>query len=628
VIEVVRYQGKPIYRAYGQLWPSVPVIKDDRAVKLAIELEAFRVGLSVEQGGKGKYLHFRTICEWQFPSFDWHRWAVRTAKALCSYKYVGLAGSGKSGKSDIMALWGLVSWEADPKNTKVFVLSTNKTDARGRIWGHFCNRFNEMDKGGIEGFKNVGRDCIITFKDPKRGKGDASSISLVAAGDADRDNAVERLQGQNNENIIILADEFQDCSFSVFDAACNLKLNPNFQFVCSGNAASQLDPHGQFCTPKIGWDSVNADMREWETLLPDGEEGICLRFDGRDSPNYDEFDRTGENKYPYLIRVESVEHAETHWGKKDSKYWRQIRGYWPPGGLDAGIIYPVADLIKHNAMSSKIVWQGVPVDIMGADPSYTNGGDRFICYHLQYGVANRGTAEAPHLIPTIHFKEWVELKLDDSTPNSSRDYNMVRKMRDQAEEWGCEPENCAVDGSSANPIRGIIAREWSDKVLILNFGGSPSDLPYKKDDPRPCKEVFDRKVSELCYIGREFLLNNQLSGIGVEHAKELSMRRYEEVGRKTRVETKSELKERTKGISPDISDAAWCGLELLRQRHKLLPGAKFTPENSWVSLFGPAKTRVDKPPTYTFKSLQTMQRSAPRETNFGSLDSLNSMLRK
>lgn len=616
--------GKQVWYAYSNYWPSVPTaIKDNGAVRLAIELEAFRVALTVEEGGLGKAKHLQNIAEWIFPTFEWHRWAIRTIQALCTHRYVGLAGSGKSGKSDIMAVYGLISWMADPVNTKVFVLSTSKTDAKGRIWGHFCNRYNELERGGLKEFKNMGRECQITFKNPRVGKGDASAITLVAAGDADRDNAVERLQGQNNTNIIILADEFQDCSNSVFDAAINLKLNPNFQFICSGNAASPLDPHGLFCTPEIGWNGVTADMKEWPTLLPDGEKGMCLRFDGKDSPNFDDYEETGVNRYPYLIRVESVLQAEISMGEKDSRYWRQIRGYWPPGGMEDDVIYPVADLNKHKAMERNIQWQSTPLRAMGFDPAYTNDGDRAIAYLLELGMANRGTRDEPIIRQTIYFKEWKEIKVEDSTEDASRDYNMIEQAKKIAIGWNVLPENVAVDGSSANPIRGIIAKEWSPQVMIVNFGGAPSDMPYRKDDPRKCKDVFFNKVSELWYIGREFLINGQLAGITTAHAKEMSIRKFEMSGKKTKVESKKDMRKRTNGVSPDLCDAGFLGIHLFRERHRLIPGADRQPVGVFTKLFGPSQKVVDKPNPYEFKSLQTMQRTSSKpDSKSGSMDSI------
>ena len=71
------------------------------------------------------------------------------------------------------------------------------------------------------------------------------SISVIAAGDRDRDNALQKLQGMkaSNGSIIVLWDEAQDCSADVFRAATNLANNPKFEMKCTGNAAHRKPGH-------------------------------------------------------------------------------------------------------------------------------------------------------------------------------------------------------------------------------------------------------------------------------------------------------------------------------------------------------------------------------------------------
>lgn len=607
-------EGKPCYKAYGQYWPSVPIIKDDRAARLAIELEAFRVGLSVEDGGLGKFQHFRNICEWLFPSFTWNRWAVRAAKAMCENRYVGLTGCASSGKTTVMVLYALVCYVADMAGTLIFVVTTSKTDAETRIWAEFKKRHSEMRAGGLEvtRLRDRPQAQIIPDKPLKDVEG-ASMIILVAAGDKDRDNAVQKLQGSKNRNVILLADEFQDCSNSVMDATVNLRKNPNFQMVCSGNAASYFDAHGIFCTPIDGWGSITVEFASWPIKVGT-HLGICIHFDGKDSPNFDRYHELGgKNEFPHLLTVEAYNEDEETLGPKSPKYWRQARGFWTSESLDDSIIYPAPDLAKFGAMERNIVWKHTPISLMAIDPSYTNGGDKFVCYHVEFGMTARE-------LPVINFKEYRELKVEGSDAEDSRNYKMVAKCEALAKEWGIIPSNVALDGSSKNPIGDIFRREWSPEILIVDFNGSPSDLPYIDNKiTKKAKDVFDRRVSEIWYVGRQLLENNQLAGIHPDHALEMSIRRYKEEKKKIIVETKKEMKERTGGKSPDIADAGFVAIDLLRQRHKLVAGRPGERRNSWVDLFGPAQNKVDRPPTYTFKSLHTMQRTARPEN--GSLGS-------
>lgn len=610
-------EGKPCYKAYGQYWPSVPIIKDERAARLAIELEAFRVGLSVEDGGLGKLGHFKTICEWLFPSFTWNRWAVRAAKAMCSQKYVGLTGCASSGKTTVMVLYALVSYVADMSGTLIFIVTTSKTDAETRIWAEFKRRHSEMLAGGLNATKLRDRpQAQIVPASPLKDVEGASMIILVAAGDKDRDNAVQKLQGSKNRNIMLLADEYQDCSESVLDATVNLRKNPNFQMVCSGNAGSYFDPHGNFCTPVDGWSSVSVEFEEWPIKVGSSY-GIAVHFDGKDSPNFDRWDELGgKNEFPHLLTVEAYREDEQELGPKSPKYWRQTRGFWSSESLDDSIIYPTADLLRFGAMEKGIVWKHSPVKVMGIDPSYTNGGDKFMCYLVEYGLTVRSGQE----MMVINFKEHRELRVEGSDQEDSRNYKMVAKCKALAGEWDVSPSNVALDGTGKNPIGDIFRREWSPEIMVVDFNGSPSELPYVDNKvTKKAKDVFDRRVSELWYVGRQFLQSGQIAGISASHALEMSIRRYKEEKRKIIVQTKREMKEATGGKSPDISDSGFVALDLLRVRHKVIAGKAPERRNSWVDFFGPAKNKIDSPPTYTFKSLHTMQRTARPEN--GSLGS-------
>ena len=94
------------------------------------------------------------------------------------------------------------------------------------------------------------------------------------------------------------------------------------------------------------------------------------------------------------------------------------------------------------------------------------------------------------------------------------------------------------------------------------------------------------RVSELWFVGKEFVRTRQLKGITPELAKEMTSRNYDTVksgNLRVRVEPKQELKKRT-GYSPDLAVAAFIALELARQRHGLV--AVDPPKKQESSLFG------------------------------------------
>src|SRR5690606_2545052 len=93
-------------------------------------------------------------------------------------------------------------------------------------------------------------------------------------------------------------------------------------------------------------------------------------------------------------------------------------------------------------------------------------------------------------------------------------------------------------------------------------------------DPRPSKEVYLNLVSEIWFVGHEYLRSNQLRGISPALARELTARTYQTKARgKVQVEPKQKMKLRA-NASPDLGDAALLALHLCRRRLGMASTAK------------------------------------------------------
>jgi hypothetical protein len=115
---------------------------------------------------------------------------------------------------------------------------------------------------------------------------------------------------------------------------------------------------------------------------------------------------------------------------------------------------------------------------------------------------------------------------------------------------------------------------WSGEFLEVGFGGGASDMPASGTDPRPASEVYVNKVSEIWFVGREYIQSNQIRGIPSTLAKELCARTYSTKARgRVQVEPKEQMKKRI-GRSPDLGDAALLCLELARRRLGMSSKAK------------------------------------------------------
>ena len=99
-------------------------------------------------------------------------------------------------------------------------------------------------------------------------------------------------------------------------------------------------------------------------------------------------------------------------------------------------------------------------------------------------------------------------------------------------------------------------------------------LPTSGISPVRANEKFSNRVTELWYVGVEFLRSGQLKGITPDLARELTARKYSTMsGGKLVVEPKKDMKARM-GKSPDLADAAFMLLDICRHRLGAYAGGK------------------------------------------------------
>ena len=161
---------------------------------------------------------------------------------------------------------------------------------------------------------------------------------------------------------------------------------------------------------------------------------------------------------------------------------------------------------------------------------------------------------------------------------------LFRSFRDHCLRENIEPRHASLDTSGAGSVLySIICEEWDRAVLPVNFSGSPSDSYVRANDTNTAKKQFDRRVSELWWVGREFMKYSQIRGVTFDLARELKARKYDTVkgadGLKVSVETKTDMKKRL-GFSPDLGDSFAVLVELCRQRLGWLAGGTGTGQNA------------------------------------------------
>lgn len=482
-----------------------------------------------------------------------HPWAETMAEACCNHKYVGLSGCASSGKSDFSAVWGIVNWMADPLKTKVFATSTTKEEAKGRIWGKIRDYWDGASFKLPGNFLNS-VSKIITRDGAIKGS-DTSGIQLIAGARSKEREAVGSLIGFKAPKIVFLADELAELSPGILEACWGnlgpgnpdmVRAGPNgdvifgFQMVASSNFRGYLDPFGVFTEPKDGWRSVNIETERWET-----KRGICIRFDGLKSPNLS----LPEDRWPIYGHKNLKEHESI--GRNTVQFWRMCRSFPAPEGV-ADVIYSEQELLQGGAYETP-TWSERPiVKIAALDPAFTSGGDRSI---LTIGLLGYD-ANGKHI---LHKAEKIQLK-EDVTNKDPYDKQIALQFKDECLKRGIKKYNTAFDATGSGISWGTLLDElWQDDAsLAVKFGGGASEMPVQSGEKiLPANEVYENRVTEIWYQGKDYLRAGQLTGVDRDLAEEMTARHYEiKKGKETRIlaEPKKEMKLRL-SKSPDEADS-------------------------------------------------------------------------
>jgi len=487
--------------------------------------------------------------------FERNPWSELVIKECICNRYLAVGGAAGGSKSHTLAGYAIVSWAARPAYTSVLMTSTSLGMARKRIWGSTMDLLSV-----IEGLPIAIRDSIgsASYIDPKGNIRDTSGITLIAAERSRTREAIGKLIGIHQRHVILIGDELGELSPAITQAAMsNLSKNPTFEYKGLSNPASRFDAFGEWATPKDGWESINTDLDdEWVTKWG----GKYIRLDGERSPNI----LAGHTLYPYLPTQEKIDDDKAFLGENSRGYYRMVRAVFFDSDEAEGV-YGESEILQSGSMN-KVEFVGSTTRLAACDPAFTNGGDRTVIWFGTLGYDTEGQF-------TLRFDEALFLSDDATNKAVPRTYQIVNQIKDACIKRGVSPENCAVDATGAGaPFCDVLAGEWSRNILRVQFGGKASDRRVSANSRLTGEELYTNRVSELWFVGKEFLRTKQLSGITTDLAKEMCSRRYDMIksgNLRVKIESKIELKARM-GASPDLADGAFILLDLARQKHGLV----------------------------------------------------------
>ena len=522
-------------------------------------LTALLYGFAHHTNHKAREYYFWRVCDELFnhddlpePLMVRHPWAEEMIRAVIRNKYVSFGGAASSGKSHTMAAWGIISWLSAPRDTLVLLTSTTLREARKRIWGSVITMLSVIDGAPIKIRDSIGNAAYIN---EQGNLVERAGLSLIAAEKSKTREAVGKFIGIKQKRVILICDELSELSEAILQAGLsNLSKNPFFSLTGMSNPSSRFDAFGVWSEPKDGWESVDTNTDDaWPTKWG----GQYHRFDAERSPNV----LAGETIYPWLPTLDKLDEDKALLGQESRGYMRMVRAVFFDSDETEGI-YNEAELARSGAMG-KVEWSGNPTRVAGLDPAFTNGGDRTILYTGQVGYDKSGQY-------VCELDEAIHLNDDATNKSVPRTYQIVRQVKEACEKRKIQAQDVAVDATGAGaPFCDVLAGEWSDQFLRVSFGGKASDRRVSANSKMIGQELYVNRVSELWFVGKEFVRTKQLFGISNDLAHEITARHYDMVKGVTlrmKIESKPDYKSRF-GRSPDLADAAFLCLDLARQRH-------------------------------------------------------------
>lgn len=370
-------------------------------------------------------------------------------------------------------------------------------------------------------------------------------IYVIPVEQGDIDKAVNAIKGYHSTRMLIIRDECDAVSQAIIDVESNLRIGTEeFQTIDLGNLPSVLNPLGRQMTMAEGKPITEAMGSEWMSA-----KGIkCRRFDGEQSPNI--LDRT--KRWTGLMTEEDRADIERQAGGRNTRtYYVMVRGLPPPEGVD-DTVASEALLQAHHAFDS-VTWRSGFILSASLDPGF--GGDK-CCYR----TFKRGLDTDNKMRAECH--EVITIPITTGDPTNPPEYQIAAKVKDLCQSRGIPPDEFIAGTTGiGSGTAATLQREWSPKIHTCEEGGAPSDMIVSEEDPRPAKEIYDRRVTELWFSIREYVISEILRKIDEITAIQLCQRKWDYKGKKKCIQKKEEMPS-----SPNEADGLAFYVELLRRK--------------------------------------------------------------
>lgn len=551
-------------RAYGLDW-------GEKASPIRVEMHMIRSGGYVVQNnrkfGEGLFHHYRELQTILWPDGeDHHRWSDLMLQEILNNRITAICGSRDSGKTHIIARFGLSDYLTFPNETLILVSSTDLRGLQLRVWGDIKDLHKRAQERhpfllgtALESQHGIFTDEITDdtpVRDMRRG--------IICIPCLDRkgtwQGGLEKFVGIKQKRRRVLGDEVQFMHREYLTILSNLDKG-EFKGVFVGNPIPNLKALDSISEPVEGW--ANHGEPSKTEVFPNRYGGKTIMLVGTDSPNFD-VPATEPTKYPYLIDRQDEKSVGDRYGRNSGEYYSQIKGVRKEGLFANRVL--TRDMCEQNGAFGQCIWSSEePTKVYALDAGY--GGDRAVAGWAEFGKDVSGQTvlrfEPPKVIP-LEFGSEPEDQIALFIKNDCKSENIPGSR-------------VYFDAGMRATMATALSKIFSPEVNAVNFGGSPTKRPVSADEyvndiqtgqrrPKRCDEHYIKFVTEMWFSVRLAVLSKQIRELPKDVAEEFYMREWtKEKGDRYELETKDQTKKRM-GVSPDLADWAAIIMEGARRQ--------------------------------------------------------------
>lgn len=558
-------KSKKTIKRYGIDW-------GENANDLNIELACYSAPETYKTGIK-REIHLKRAFGYVWPNFQWNEWCELMLWAWCNYKIICVIGHSRASKTYFFAHLAFLDYLAAPMLTAT-TLTTTKFDAlKARMWGDVMRAIESVNSVLMPHIQSLFRVTSTTNEmkfaqnDPNKKGDDKFMIQGVATDSADK--SAGKIRGQHADRRRIIVDEAQDVSPAIYMAFANAVSAPDFRGVLLSNPVEKVSDFGEWCKPKGGYNAVHDTDLFWETETPFG---ICLHFDGLQSPNI----KANKTIFPFLLTQEYIDFIRNQYGEDSLEWWMYIRGFFPPDGM-VSRVWPLSVIERAKAGCA---FDYPPTPVASLDPAYEH--DDCVLTLGELGRTRDGKM-------CCNITKQIKIIIKTGPNEELKDKQIADQVKRICIEHRVDPENYIQDTTgNGRSVYALLHGDWSPKIQKVEYGGAASARPLRLNDEKPANEQVKWFVGELWFRAAYMAADGMICGLAntdQKNIEDLSSRRYtiKQDGEKKvmLMETKDELKKRL-GRSPDYGDSTCQIAELMVRKGLLGETMPKNNVNSWA----------------------------------------------